>query len=279
MELARFLEDIFFVVVIYKRKADQSPALNGLFAAAHQLSARLTIFVYDNNLEPSPPNRGVLYKHDSTNNGVSKAYNEASFLARKLKKNWMLLLDQDTELEPYALEKYFDGIGAYPHIKTFAPQMVDFKGTISPFRNVWGKGMRVFNIRRGLHSLHHLKIINSGMLINLDAFEIAGGFNESFPLDLSDFVFTDRLSKYYPEFVLIDCIITHNLSSEDRCSDFQSELMRFEKFIAAMQSYKKINEKYISITFPILARGLRLSIKHGNFIFFKHGVISLIKSA
>lgn len=279
MEFTLFLEKIFFVVVIYERKAEQSPAFNTLVALKGKISGTLSIFIYDNSAIPSPPvNQELFYKHDPSNSGVSRAYNEASLLARKHNKQWLLLLDQDTELEPIALEKYHKSVLTYPTTKVFTPRMVDAKGIVSPFNIFLGKGIRVSNVKAGIHSFNSLKIINSGMLIHLDAFEKAGGFDERFPLDLSDFAFTDRLSKHNLKFALIDCSIRHQLSSGDMHKDLTKEFKRFEKFIRAIKVYKSLNEKSISIALNILPRSVMLSVKHKTYLFLQHGITSLFRS-
>src|SRR5688572_10513215 len=99
MSLVPFVEDILFVIVLYKTRPEESAAYSSLLHVAEESSAVPAIFLYDNSPQACATNhKNIIYRHDPRNSGVAKAYNEAFLVACERQKKWMLLLDQDTTL-------------------------------------------------------------------------------------------------------------------------------------------------------------------------------------
>ena len=89
---------ILVVIVLYKRKIHQSISFNCIYSELHaQNDIESKIYIYDNS--PYPDEEGmiladdnIIYVHDKTNPGVSKAYNQAARYAELIKCNWILLV-------------------------------------------------------------------------------------------------------------------------------------------------------------------------------------------
>jgi rhamnosyltransferase len=265
-------ENLLIVLVVYEMKINESPAFNSLCKASPQRP--ITFFIYDNSQYPQSiptTNWAITYYHDQSNPGVSKAYNEGHKIAKSLNKKWLLLADQDTEFPVNIFSDYSNAIKNYSTVKVFAPSLFDSVGLVSPFQLLWGKGRRIKEIKSGEYSFEKYKIINSGTLISAEAFENAGGYDERFPLDYSDVSFSDRLMVNDPSFVLITSRCKHNLSATKEEKDLSKELARFKSFCNAVRLYKKISVRFVSISWIVLPRTLKLSFEMRSSEFLKMG--------
>src|SRR5690606_15818190 len=93
------------------------------------------IYVYDNSPnidEEAIANPFVFYVHDNKNPGVSKAYNEGAKFAKDNGKNWILLLDQDTQLPEDFLRKIEENIHEYPPCQLYAMRLYSNTVLLSP---------------------------------------------------------------------------------------------------------------------------------------------------
>jgi GT2 family glycosyltransferase len=279
MELSFFLEHTLFVVVLYKKKPEQSSALQAILKSTVDSPSTPFVFIYDNSPQPASmaPDERVIYRHDAENKGVSKAYNEAALYLRMFPhKQWMLLCDQDTEFTTAAFEAYGKARSKHPKANIFTPRMIDRQGIISPFRLVLGRGIRASKIAPGIHTFNYFQIINSGMLISLKAFNDATGFDERFPLDLSDIVFIDRLRQHHGEFVLIDAACYHHLSGNEEYETLEDGLLRFKKYTQAVRLYSKLNRLAIP-GLTIFPRSIKLSMKYRSIKFIQAGIMTMLK--
>ena len=269
MDVNGFLDNVLIVVVLYKRQPEESPA----FASAEKiLSGRngCSLLLYDNSPSPILIERPwLLYKHDPINSGVSRAFNTGAAAAGPMGKQWMLLLDQDTELDPRIAESFARDIARHPDIRIFTPIMRDRRGIVSPYRQLMGKGYRFKKVRAGRKSMTRMRIVNSGMLVSLDAFRDAGGFDERFPLDMSDVVFCEKLSVHDRQFVVIGAECRHNLSSDDKSRSKSDDLMRFQSFRRAMFLYKTVSRGTVLPGLSIIPRGMFLAVRHWDLEFIR----------
>ena len=207
MELSAFAQQILFVIVLYKRKPERSPAFNALL----KLSG-VTIFVYDNSPASSLINDSrIIYRHAPENPGVSKAYNEGSRFALGSNKKWMILFDQDTACDLKFIQKLQEATLRHAESPAFVPYLKDLKGIVSPFGWSMGKGTRINDTAEKL-PLDKFRFANSGLLIRLDAFHAAGGYDESIPLDFSDIAFGEKLRKITDHFIVVNTTLPHSFS-------------------------------------------------------------------
>ncbi len=257
MALPDFLERVLFVVVVYRQRFKETQASASLTTLLRRYPGRVTIFVYDNSPERDDTMLDVHhYLHDSENHGVSRAYNTASEFARDAGFQFMLLMDQDTTFAEQIFQSYRDAVASYPDIHVFAPIAKDSKHTFSPFKFSAGRGRGIENLKPGIYNLTNLKVINSGLLISLQAFFACGGYDERFPLDFSDIVFCERLaSAGYDVCIIADSIRHQHSSLQAQLSDHARK--RFEHYLKALTLYKAIGKGSVSYWrsgFPTAAR-------------------------
>ena len=212
------------VIVIYNIRIEESETLITLNASLEKASVSLDVVVCDNSLNSDLVNGSVFrkgcfnihYFHDPSNPGVSKAYNFASQYALLLKKEWLLVLDQDTSFPVDTFSKYVSAIQDNPSIKLFAPVLKISDGRIfSPSRYWFKRGFGLKRISFGVHGFKGLSPVNSGMMISLDAFNAVGGYDERVRLDFSDFMFIERFRKRFSEFCVVDVVGVQAFSDEE----------------------------------------------------------------
>jgi GT2 family glycosyltransferase len=269
MDTSVFLEQILFVIVLFKRKPEESPAFEAIRSLSIQSNHPLSLFIYDNSPEPA---EGKLpfgfYHHDPGNGGVSKAYNEAFRVAGDLNKKWMLLLDQDTHIDEAFILRLPAVVQQHAESVAFVPILTDERGPVSPFRWSLGRGIRI-RIADYKLPLKDFRFLNSGLLIACDAFQKAGGYHESIPLYFSDIAFGENLKKVVRHFVVIPVTIRHPFSASEKIQ-LNDALMRYRYFCIGAAGMGRIFGPAILYYLRALLRGLKLSAKYQSLVFLKH---------
>ena len=231
--IENFLEEVLVIMVIYRCVPEESAAWISLVPEAAKQKATIDLFVYDNSPDsqnfPTAPFIKMHYRHNPHNPGVSQAYNEGCTLAREKKKRWLLLLDQDTSFAAGWLESYFQNTVEEPLSLIKVPILLSESVVISPFRYWLTKGVPSRGVEPGVYSMHRYFAINSGLLIDRGVFESVGGYDESIPLDFSDFAFMSKLKKNNYRLRVIDLHGHHQLSSIAK-QDKDTAKLRFKQY-------------------------------------------------
>lgn len=267
MDISAFTQDILFVIVLYKKKPEESPALDGVLKLSGDLSSPVSVFIYDNSPEPSIPGSQIIYKHDPDNSGVAKAYNEAFSEAARLNKKWMVLLDQDTHFDPNFIKILPAAIKKYPTTVVFVPKLHDEYGFVSPFRWLFGRGKRI-TVSETKLPLSKFRFLNSGVLIATSAFKNAGGYDETIPLYFSDIAIGEKLMKVTDHFVVIATGFRHSFSASEPISR-EAALHRYHYFCIGAFAMGKRFGSYPLYYFMAMLRGLNLSVKYKTVTFLK----------
>lgn len=263
------------VIVLYKQKLASSRAYISLKKAEHSI-CNPVYWVWDNSPDRDDTlltSDHLLYQHHPENIGVSKAYNEAGIVAKTLNKQWMLLADQDSYFPESTFIEADKAMQQNRHITVFSLLMKDDHGIISPFQWKAGRGFRVKYLRPGIHSTKEWCIINSGMLITRELLEKCGGYDERFPLDLSDVVFFDKVKNHCESFFLLPLIAQHSLSNDD--PDFKNVLSRFQAYSMSLMRYSYAINDNFPVRFVLLLRAVKLSFIFCSLSFLMVAVNSL----
>ena len=210
----------------------------------------------------------IIYIHDASNPGLSKAYNEGYKLARKSGKKWLLLLDQDTHFTEDLFFEYGRAIHDQPDTHLFAPVLIDHNKIISPYRYFLRRGFIIHHPESGIHSLKKYSLINSAMLISIVSFEKIGGFNEKIRLDFVDLDFLARFKKYYPDFYLLNYQCQHHFSSISN-KNKQELVLRYKYYCNSAHLFSNTFWTYFFVMFWVIIRGFRLFFRYKNIVFFK----------
>ncbi|MHC4583720.1 MAG: glycosyltransferase [Planctomycetota bacterium] len=259
---------------MYKTRPEDSETFISLGNSLKNSKLRMDIVVYDNSptpmataLEGINDNWIIHYIHDKTNPGVSKAYNEGFRIAKRKEKKWMLLLDQDTSFPRNTITEYGKAIHKYMSICLLAPIVISKNRIISPCRYFLNRGYSLRRIEPGIYNCERKSLINSGMLISVDAFEKTGGYNENIRLDFADHSFIGKYKAIYNRFAVIDLRCFQDFSS-DRQLTISSALIRFAFYCEGARN-KAVNKlDYLVLMLVVLFRSGKLSLKYMSLKFF-----------
>ena len=200
------------------------------------------------------------FKELLDNPGVSKAYNIAAALAGDLQKRWLLILDQDTHLPPDFWNQYCQSIRGYPNMPVYAPRLYADNILISPCGYRYYRGYLLTDLAAGTHPMQGRNVLNSGLLIDVNAFRRVEGYDEKVRLYFSDFVFFDRLKEQYTTFAVVDVNLQHELSSTDYSAQ-STAVQRFSLYCEGARAASK-HEVIRSFLYFITVGGRSLVMNH-----------------
>lgn len=193
------------VIVLYKMKPSESVTLRTLQASISGLpegNADVRILVYDNTpggQDPGDLPPGVEYAADVENTGLARAYNYATEIALKEGIDWLLTLDQDTQLP-------IDFVHDLCHVARYVAPFNSI-GAILPCISDDGQVISPFILRKNLAllkrfpagfvgvSLGNTIAANSASAIRVSALKAIGGYDPRFHFDASDWVLFQRLNR------------------------------------------------------------------------------------
>lgn len=234
-------------------------------------------FLYDNSKQPINgiyESESVIYVHDKSNGGVSKAYNSGAKWAKEHGFDYVLLLDEDTTFPRDYMEILSKAINANKNCSVFAPQITygDEERIFSPSK--FGRCGKVTGVRLpyGIHSLHDYLPVNSGCGISVKAFYKAGGYNDNIKLDFADFDFFIRLRSIAPTFCLVEGNVHQSFSNE--VSDADKLFRRFKMYIDGAVNF---GQKSL-IGMQVLRHTLALTARTKSLRFIKYYLSNYLKT-
>jgi GT2 family glycosyltransferase len=280
------INDVIAVIVIYNLDIRKSFAYNSLKAALKFSNKKIDLFIYDN----SPVSKfdinqtiedtcfNITFQSDTSNSGVSKAYNTAAIFGKFNNKKWILLLDQDTFFPTNSIDVYLNSDIAYPNNCIFCPILRTKNNKIvSPSLFKFGRGYTPSSINFGLKSLFKYCPVNSGLLITLDKFFEVGGYDEKIKLDYSDYSFFKKIKKNESYFVILPIICEHQLSTFEELT-VENSLNRFKYLCIGCYESTDTSIEYFQHMINLLKRAIYLSFKFKNLTFFNFFIIYFIKN-
>ena len=272
----QFNSPILITVVLYQIAVRQSTTLQCLHRHLANTS-NCIVLVYDNGSENQSaecqayfqqyPFR-LIYQHNAANPGVAAAYNFAGRLAQQQSITHLVLFDQDTTIPPEYFEEIIILQNRLVLPQLWLPQVQLSSGRlISPSRFRMGRfwlfspdSMPVGEVPAG-----NLSAINSGLVIGATAFDSANGYDERFPLDLSDHVFLYRYKQQYHSLYIMQAKLQHSLSVAGR-TDLSSALRRYGIQKKASLLFGKQTGNYLHLFWCIIF-GVRLCIRYRTVAF------------
>ncbi|HWE86990.1 MAG TPA: hypothetical protein VG267_18745 [Terracidiphilus sp.] len=220
--IASRAESILPIVVLYNLRLSDSPTYRTFCAAArHCGSDPSRIAVYDNSpvrqADPEEEAHLKAFYHDPNNSGLAAGYNWALARAEESGIEWLLLLDQDSELPVEFLSIMLDAAMLYepqPQVAAIVPHVRGSAGPISPNRVRFGRLAAVPETLSGVIP-YEITAVNSGVLVRTDFVRSIGGFNPDFPLDCLDhWLFHEIYARGEVAAIATSCM-RHDLSVRD----------------------------------------------------------------
>jgi GT2 family glycosyltransferase len=260
---------VFIVIVLYNK------AIADLMVLKTTIAENNSVLIYDNSPNPqSAPNIDgvkIIYQHDASNSGVSRAYNEAALKAKELGCDVLLLLDQDTNFNLDYLSIYEAALLKYGFSYLYAPVVCNSTKTkvYSPaFINHFVGKAQAFEsfVFSEEYNLNGKSVINSGLMIPLLMFEKIGGFNEKLKLDFSDYYFIEKFKVLNKKIILVDVYLKHRISG-DEGNNFTQEYNRFRYFCYGARELG--NSLGIFLLWAPFRRLIRLILKYKNLKFIQ----------
>lgn len=229
------------VIVLHKLALHDSLSYQSLRAAAEHVDPRLSqlnLLVIDNAPAAplsSPLPSWVRYERTFHNHGLASAYNHAMDLALAEGFEWMVTLDQDTDLPAHffaRLAEIADSLHSAPKVAAIVPQLVGDGRTLSPLRLRLGAFPDWYP--HGFTGIPENKVFafNSGSALRVSALRQAGGYDTRFWLDYSDTRLFCQLAKHGKQVMIAgDLQLSHNFSMLDKQKRMQAE--RYRELLAA----------------------------------------------
>jgi GT2 family glycosyltransferase len=217
---------ILAVIVLYKMQPGKSVSFRTLRTTISVLQvgqADIKIVLYDNTpggQDAGELPEGVQYIRDFENSGLAKAYNCALEIAQEEGFDWLLTLDQDTDLPADFLKELCCAAILVSTLNTIA--------AIAPSLSSDGRSLSPFILRKHLTLTRHLPggfvgippenvyAINSASTFKVSALRSVGGYDPRFNLDFSDLAVYHRLHQQgFRVFVAGNIHVNHEVSAYD----------------------------------------------------------------
>jgi GT2 family glycosyltransferase len=213
------LKEIFLVIVLYKTSLENSKTINSL---ENVIGEKVNLFVFDN----SPIRQyesddfdfksfKVRYHHDSTNPGLSVAYNYALDLASNINYSWLLLLDQDTTFTKQYIQeiKRLDINNISNVVVAIIPRVISVVGEriIAPTKMLLGGICRPIMLSSG-EVTTPISGINSGTLLRTSYMNSINGFSVKYTLDMLDHWYFRKIFNDGKSIYVLDSFINQELS-------------------------------------------------------------------
>lgn len=278
------LQDLYFVIVLYKTSLEDSKTISTLNTV---LSNNINLMVYDN----SPIRQyqddcfvhkkfNIKYHHNANNSGLSHAYNYALNNAVVNHNSWLLLLDQDTSFS----KSYIDELlslevnDLMEEVVCIMPKVIssDNNVIISPSKMSLGGICRPISIKPGItNSL--ITGINSGTILKVSFMNSLNGFSPNYSLDMLDHWYFREIMKNCKSIYLLKSVIHQNLSV---FGDFENNvsLNRYQQLLAAESFFIKDEHIGSQLVFKIrlVLRSLK-QLKYNNKDYYKSTIKAIFK--
>jgi len=234
------------VIVLYRMDPQDSISFQTLEAARKNAPAgklSLKLFFYDNTpggqtSAESP--EGSSYESPGENRGLAAAYNRALEIAHQEGYDWLLTLDQDTQLPIDFLSKIGDTaafVSTLKQVAVIVPTIYDSGVLISPNAGSYTAFPKKFPEGFvGISLENSTSAVNSASMFKVSALRSVGGYDPRFWLDYSDAVMYHRLqSNGLRVFVAGNICVEHELSVQDM--KHRVPLERYEAILGAESAY------------------------------------------
>lgn len=261
------IQRIYPVMVLYKCKLSESRTYQSLLKEADGLKH---FMVYDNSpmsyeQDATQMPEGVTYIRDTSNSGLSIAYNKGAAKAKELGFSHILLLDQDTLFAANTWKTYNDNLDFNGIV---APLMITDQGVPFSPTDVTGLMSKAVKAVPGDYSLFKYNVANSGICVPLDIFERVGGYDLNVYLDYSDNQFLRRVRKVFPNIRLLNVVAQQDFSGD--CRDYKRLLPRFLRYLDSANNFKTEGLKdTLGHWMTVFKHSVALTLRTRNMIFIR----------
>lgn len=207
------------VLVLYEQRLEDAKTYQSLLKhlTTSQKMHTVEVLIYDNsvkikNQKDALPD-GYKFIKNQGNIGLAKTYNDALKKAKENQSDWLVLLDQDTELTGAYFEALFNADIKDEAVVSLVPQIVSEDKFVSPISSEGLPKIEKEQLTPGIYQ--DLMAINSASALRVEFLVTLGGFNEAFPLDYLDHWLYFEINQRKKSIQVLDVTIQHELSVMD----------------------------------------------------------------
>lgn len=256
------------VIVLYKMEPEASPTFRTLQRSLAEPMAQrpeFRILLYDNTPPAQAPTNlpaHVEYFASLANTGLAGAYGFAVARAQAEGRDWLLTLDQDTELPSDFISKLTEvaaACKARTEIAAIVPHIRAGDRDVSP--NWFAGGVRPRWCARDYHGVPDQAIyaFNSGALMRVAAVQAIGGYSQLFWLDYCDaYMFREIQKRGWKVFVAGGIHLQHDFSMMDIGN--KMSLWRYQNAVEAGSAFYDLEMSPLAG----LEHTLRLLLRYGK---------------
>lgn len=268
---------ILAAMVRYNTPLSDSQTVQGIgqaLAGDVRLGRAYRFLIWDNSPEELRMPRLPIscdYKHSRSNLGVSGAFNNAAKYACLHDCDWLLLLDQDTQVTASFLRSMLHWtrrLASHREIALIAPTVRVGDDIVSPRRYLFNRHRAYPDPNPGIAPGNPFAI-NSGCMVRTSSLCEVGGFSLDFWLDYSDIELCHRLYlRGYKLWRATDAQLQHEMSIMD-----YDRLMTAERYTNYSYAETAFNDIYkgrlenLAQTLRLLLRSIRQSRRYSNSVF------------
>ena len=236
------MNKILITLVLYKTKLEESISFKTFNANKNALHIDFELLIFNNSkeitIEENPSEYIII--NSTENKQLSGAYNFAYKTAIEKNINWILLLDQDTELTSvffeeinhFFIQKQKDYTAAVPMLEEKQKQLSPMK-----YHPVLGAFAFLKPISTTKEKANCLVAFNSGTLIKVDFLKKSNGFSKKYPLDYLDYWLFYHIYKNNEKVYILNAKLQQNLSVLDYKNRMNEN--RYNKILEAENTFAK----------------------------------------
>ena len=243
---------IFAVLVLYQCSLEQSASWRSIRKQVETGLRAFELLVCVNDVPVDGRSRGLSLPAElpawvevvsvAGNYGLAWAYDYALTIAKESGTEWMLTLDQDTELPDgflLCMEERANQLSGRSMVGAIVPRLVNDEGkALSPVA-AGVRERRILIDRPGVVDAE-VRAYNSGALIRVAALERSGGYDHRFWLDYLDHSVFHALHVHgFRVWVESELKLRHQLSLEDGREAMTEE--RFRNFATAEAAFRDLH--------------------------------------
>lgn len=228
------------VIVLHKMALQDSLSYQTLLSAAEHLDCgrrQFRLLIIDNcPVAPAPRDLPVwvLYESAPSNLGLAAAYNRAMNVAHVEGFDWLVTLDQDSDLPSMYLTRIAElaeTLRSDPQVAAIVPQLIGDGKILSPLRFRLGAFPDWYPIGFTGTPNETVFAFNSGSVLRVSALRQSGGYDPRFQLDYSDTRLFCELAKHGKRVMIAgDLQLRHNFSMLDKQNRMSVE--RYSELLA-----------------------------------------------
>lgn len=242
------MKKVYIVIVLYKLSVSESLSYKALKRNIRKFNGmEIKVLLYNNSPEieiPFSNDYDVFVPQE--NKMLAGAYNYALSEASSEGYEWLLLLDQDTELTDEYFDKLCEFLSSESSLNfdVAVPILNKDNLTLSPesysmHNPYWTNRKITSNLMVSSLSKSEIFVaFNSASLLRVSLLNSVGGFGDEFPLDMLDHYYYYKLNKARARFFILSTVIQQNLSVLDKNNPMS--INRYQIFIESNSRYARL---------------------------------------